>query len=279
MYVVYIILNTRCTNDIYKCFSLSELIAQLPLSGGTKRRRVASPRFPMDLCGLSVRRGSAEVFAIPLSLSLAYYLSCALTIDKFSSNKKKKENKFSLDFARLVWVYICICMYLSAQSTPSLLFLSASSFSCCHIVVSACLFTHKLYRCFGLATSLLPCRCRCPSPSLCWQFACSLSSSPPPHSPPPTHLFYRPPQHVVSLLRQLSRIKATWQISSLICLLLLFSVYSFVLFYLALFVFPLLFSVVLLSATHRLAPWHIVCARSETGLLPLTMTTMIVDSR
>lgn len=32
---VYIILNARCTNDIYKCFS--ELIAQLPHSAGTKR--------------------------------------------------------------------------------------------------------------------------------------------------------------------------------------------------------------------------------------------------
>lgn len=175
--------------------------------------------------------------------------------------------------------YVHICMYLSAQSTPSLLFLSASSFSCCHIVVSARLFTHKLYRCFGLATSCCPAAVVVSLPLSVDNLPAPSPLPIPPHSPPPTHLFYRPPQHVVSLLRQLSRIKATWQISSLICLLLLFSVYSFVLFYLALFVFPLLFSVVLLSATHRLAPWHIVCARSETGLLPLTMTTMIVDSR
>lgn len=87
VYVVYIILNTRCTNDIYKCFSLSELIAQLPLSGGTKRRRVASPRFPMDTPTICVAYRSEEEgvciimdqqrYMLSPSLSFVHYLSCA----------------------------------------------------------------------------------------------------------------------------------------------------------------------------------------------------------
>lgn len=174
------------------------------------------------------------------------------------------------------YVYVCTCLSsLPLVFCSSLLLLSPAAISLCPPVCLPINYIDAL----DSQPPCCPVAVVVPLPLSVDNLPAPSPLPPPPHSPPPTHLFYRPPQHVVSLLRQLSRIKATWQISSLICLLLLFSVYSFVLFYLALFVFPLLFSVVLLSATHRLAPWHIVWARCETGLLPLTMRTMIVDSR